>query len=132
MQSALDKVDFDKYTLYTIQINVEGTFNFGDLKEGEKTEDEDGQSLDVVSDVRRSIKYSFPFEDKKVISSIKVEDEAEDENGDLCRDLQLEYYLLVETEDLDSFSMEELHDELDEEWTNNGASCKININPYEV
>ena len=129
MKNVLDKVDLEKYTLFNIKLNIVDTYDFPDLKEGAKTEDEHGQSLDITSDVRRTIKYSFPCENKKIISAIKIGEEREDEYGDLCRNLELDYSLLVETENIDDFSLEELHDEIEEVWRNGSDRCEINISP---
>ena len=130
MQDILDKVDLDLYTIYNIKINVLDTYDFVDIKEGAKTEDENGESLDPVSDVRRTIKYSFPFENKKIISSITVKEEKEDSYGELCRNVECEYYLQVETQNIDDFSLEELHDEIEEVWRNGSSGCEITISPY--
>ena len=128
MEQILDKVDFDKYTVYDIQINVIDSYNFETSKE---SENELGQSNDVISRVRRTIKYSFPFDEKKIINEINVEDEKEDENEELCRNLAFRYYLLVETENIDEFDTEELHDELEEEWRSGSSECNITISLYE-
>lgn len=130
MKNALDTIDLDIFTPYTIKIKVIDTYDFPELKEGAKTEDEDGQSLDPTSDVRRTIKYSFPCENKKIISTIKLYDEIEDEHAELCRNIELEYHLLFQTQSMDDFSLEELHDEIEEVWRNGSAGCEITISPY--
>ncbi|MBC8237276.1 MAG: hypothetical protein H8E76_03510 [Helicobacteraceae bacterium] len=130
MESILDKVDFDKYSVYNIQVNVHESDVFPGGKENEV--DEYGQSMDVVSDLRRTVKYSHPFDNKKIIKSILPEDEKEDSNGDLCRDINLEYYLLVDKEEMEDFSIEVLHDTLEEEWHSGSSGCDIIISPYEV
>lgn len=130
MENILDKVDFDTHSVFTIQVNMQENDIFPDGKENEV--DEYGQSMDVVSDLRRTVKYSFPFESKKVIKSIFPQDEKEDSNGNLCRDINLEYYLLVDKEEMEDFSIEELHDTLEEEWHSGSSACEIMITPYEV
>ena len=129
METILDKVDFDKYSVYNIQINIQENDIFTDGKENEV--DEYGQSLDVVSDLRRTVKYSHPCDNKKVIKSIMPQDQKEDSNGDVCRDIDLEYYLLVNKEEMEEFCTEELHDILEEEWHSGSTGCEIRINPYE-
>lgn len=131
MNSALEKVDFDKFTLYKIQIDMKDSFGFGDIKEGQAAEDENGESLDPLPYVRRSIKYSYPFDNKKIINNINIEDEKEDEDGDLCRDINMDYYLLVETENIDDFPLQELHDVIEEEWRNSSPACEVTISLYE-
>lgn len=129
MESILSKVDFETHGVYSVTLSVSESDMFENAKEGEV--DEYGQSLDIVSELRRAIKYSFPFENKKIIKSIVAEDEKENEDGVLCRDIELEYYLLVDKEDMEEFSIEELHDVLEEEWNGGNAACKIAIDLYE-
>ncbi len=126
MKNILDAVDFDTHFIYEIRLNIYDSYMFKDVKEGGALEDEHGQSLDAVSDVRRTIKYSFPSENKKIINAINVEDQREDEHGDLCRNIELHYYLLVDKEEDEEFCIEELHDELEEEWRD-GSECEIKI-----
>ena len=129
MESILGEVDFEKYDVYNIQINVRESDTFDNTKEGQV--DEHGQALDIVSDLRRSIKYSYPFENKKIIKSIIAHDEKENEDGVGCHDIELEYYLLIDKEEMEDFSTEELHDILDEEWNGGNAGCEIVITLYE-
>jgi len=128
MNTTLDKVDFDKYTVYDIQIKIAASYMFEGLTEDDTTTDEHGQAQDIFSDVRRTIKYSSPFDNKKIISTINIDKEKEDEHGTLCRDFLLKYHLLVETEEVEDFSVEELHDNLEEEWRDGSSDCEITIN----
>jgi len=130
MENILDKVNFDTHIVYDIKLTVEESYLFNNLEEGAASEDENGQSLDPVSDVRRTIKYSYPFENKKIIKSINVEDEKDDVHGNTCRDVSVHYYLLVDKEEEEEFCTEILHDELEEEWRD-GSECKVQITPYE-
>lgn len=130
MESILDEVDFDKYNVYNIEVSVQENDVFPDGKENEV--DQYGQSMDVISDLRRTVKYSYPFESKKIIKSILPKDEKEDSNGNVCRDINLEYYLLVDKEEMEEFSTEVLHDTLEEEWHAASTGCQIRINPYEA
>jgi len=130
MENILGKVDFDTHSVYAIQVNMQENDIFLDGKEKEL--DEHGQSMDVVSDLRRTLKYSYPFENKKIIKSIIPQDQKEDSNGNLCRDINLEYYLLVDKEDMEDFSIEELKDTLEEEWYAGSSVCDITITPYEA
>lgn len=129
MKEILEKVDFEAYTAYKININIVDSHLFPDIKEGDPLVDQDGQSRDPISDVRRSIKYSSPFENKKIIESMEIEDEREDMHGNFCRNIDVNFYLLIDKED-EEFSTEVLHDELEEEWRD-GSECKITITPYE-
>ncbi len=128
MKEILKKVDFEAYNVHEINIKVYDSHLFQDVKEGEATEDEDGQSKDAISDVRRTIKYSVPFENKKIIELMNIEDEREDAHGNFCRNVEVQYYLLIAKEE--EFSLEKLHDELEEEWRD-GCESKITITPYE-
>ncbi len=131
MKNILDAVDFDIHLVYEIKLNIYDSYMFKDIKEGAALEDEHGQSLDAISDVRRTIKYSFPFDNKKIIKSINIEDETEDEYNDLCRNIKLHYYLLIDKEEQEEFCTEELHDELEEEWRD-GSECEIEITLLDV
>ena len=101
MENILGEVDFDTHSVYAIQVNMQENDIFLDGKEKEL--DEHGQSMDVVSDLRRTLKYSYPFENKKIIKSIIPQDQKEDSNGNLCRDINLEYYLLVDKEEMEDY-----------------------------
>ena len=131
MDKMLEQVDFEKYTAYDIQIKVNDTYMYPNPKEGAAQEDENGQAVDAVSNVRRTIKYSIPFEGKKIIKNINVEEERvdADENEELCRNISFNYYLLIDNADIDEFSTEVLHDDLEEEWRDGTAVCDIEIKP---
>ena len=130
MENILDKVDFDTHSVFTIQVNMQENDIFLDGKENEV--DEYGHSMDAVSVLRRTVKYSFPFDNKKIIKSIIPQDEKENSHGNLCRDINLEYYLLVDKEEMENFSIEELKDTLEEAWYTGSSVCDIMITPYEA
>ena len=130
MENILDKVDFDTFDVYSISISIYENDGYNDGKENEV--DEYGQAMDAVSDLRRTIKASYPCENKKIIKSISPLEQKEDEEGTLCRDINMEYYLLVNKEEMEDFCTEELHDILEEEWYAGSAGCDITINDYKV
>ena len=130
MENILDKVDFDTHSVFTIQVNMQENDIFLDGKENEV--DEYGHSMDAVSVLRRTVKYSFPFDNKKIIKSIIPQDEKENSHGNLSRDINLEYYLLVDKEEMENFSIEELKDTLEEAWYTGSSVCDIMITPYEA
>ncbi|MDQ7045761.1 MAG: hypothetical protein Q9M32_07610 [Sulfurimonas sp.] len=130
MEKLLDKVDFEKYKVYSIAIDVISSEVFADGKENEV--DEHGQSLDAVSDIRRSVKYSFPHENRKIIKTIVAQDEKEAHDGTLCRDINLEYYLLLDKEEAEELDLTQLRDTLEEEWHAGSDGCDIKINPYQA
>ena len=129
MESILEKVDLDTYEVYNIKINIEENDTFTDEDDGEF--DEHGQCLGATASIRRKIKSSDPLESKKIIKSIDPKEEKEDEHGEACRDIELEYYILVDKEEADEFSMDELSDVLEEEWQNGSASCSVSVSVYE-
>lgn len=128
MESILSKVDFETQSVFNINIKIYENTVYDNTKEGEV--DEHGQALDIISDLRRSIKCSSPLDNKKIIKSIVPHEDKEDENGDVCRDIEMEYYLLINNEDIDEFSEEGLKDELEEEWFTGSSSCNVEINLY--
>lgn len=93
MDAVLEKVDLDSFDVLNIKLSVKESDMFDDSQNGEF--DEYGQSLDMVSNLRRAIKHSHPFDNKKIIKMIKPHDEQINEEGNACRDIDLEYYLLV-------------------------------------
>ena len=128
MDSILEKVDFEKYDVLNIILRVEESDMFDDSQKDEV--DEYGQSLDMISNLRRAIKHSHPFDNKKLIKTINPHEAKENEEGEECRDIDLEYYLLVEKEEMESFDLEELHDVLQDEWNGGNANCEIIITRY--
>lgn len=126
MDKILEKVDFENNTVYEIKVSVEDSSAFENSTEDD-TQDIDGQAMDPVSRVRRTIKYSYPLENKKIIKSIDVSEETEDKDLTLCRNISVHYYLLVDSQEVDEFSRDELHDELEEEWRDGSADCEIEI-----
>lgn len=130
MEDILKKVDTSVYDIYTIEIKVKECFLFVGNKEGEASHNEHGESLDSVSLVRRAIKQSVPLDNKKIIKFINIEDNLEDENQNIYRNIHLHYYLLAE-KDEEEFPVEELHDDLEEEWKDESAKCEVQIKLYE-
>lgn len=128
MENILSKVDFETKSVFSVKIKIDENTVYDNKQEGEV--DEYGQSLDIISDLRRSIKCSAPFDNKKIIKLITPHEDKEDENGDICRDIDLEYYLVVDKEELDEFSVEETTDDLEEEWFTGSSSCKVEITLY--
>lgn len=130
MEDILKKVDTQKHVIYTIHIKLDKSPMCAGFKEGEASQNEEGEDLDSVSQVRRTIKYSTPFDNKKIIKSIAVSDDIIDEDGSISRNIELEYYLLVDIDEDEDFSLVEFHDVLEEEWREESSKCEININPY--
>ena len=130
MEKIFEDVDFEKYDILNINLNVKESDMFNDDQKGEV--DEYGQSLDVVSVLRRAIKHSYPFEKKKIIKTILPHELKENEDGLECRDIDLEYFLLVEKDEIEQFSLEELKDTLQDEWNGGNSLCTINVNYYQV
>jgi len=128
MESILEKVDFETYDVLNVKLSVLESDMFDDSQNGEV--DEYGQSLDMVSNLRRAIKHSHPFDNKKVIKTIYPHDPVTNEEGEECRDIDLEYYLLVEKEEMEEFCLDELHDILQDEWNGGNSNCTITIEPY--
>jgi hypothetical protein len=128
MHDILKEIDLEEFTPLHITIDAKDVYSFEDLKEGDPTEDEYGQSLDAVSEVRRAIKNSYPFEIKKKVTTIDIGEESEDENGYLHRDMNLEYYLLIPSEEFEEIDLDEIHDVLAEEWNGGSSNCQIEIN----
>jgi hypothetical protein len=129
MENILADVDFQTYDLLNIKVNVKESDMFNDDEKDEV--DEYGQSLDVVSVLRRAIKYSHPFDNKKIIKTITPHELKENEDGEECRDIEFEYFLLVEKGEMEEFSIEELRDTLVDEWNGGNSLCTIEIEPYE-
>lgn len=128
MEKLLEDVCFDTYSIYSVGIKLIECPTF----ENSNEETEYGESLDSVSQIRRSIKQSEPFYNKKIIEFINVEDDKEDEDGIVCRDIQAHYYLLVNNEEAEEFCVQTMHDDLEEEWRNASPQCEVNIKPYEA
>ena len=128
MEDILKKVDLEIHDIYEITINIGETSQFEDVEEGQPTHNSDGESLDSVSQVRRGIKHSAPFENKKIIKNISVSEDIEDSEGYLCKNIQIHYFLLIDKEEeCEEFSTVELHDILEEEWRDGSSGCDIKI-----
>ena len=126
MKEILNKIDFSEYSVYEININIKDSTILDNADDNKV--DENGQSMDSVSLARRTVKYSFPFDNKKIINTIEIGDEVEEEGtGDLCRSIALHYYIVVEKQEVEEFDTEELHDVLEEEWRDGSSGCDIKI-----